>query len=119
MQCEVNIQDKEALDEPSPNNTDVIEHLAAKAGVRLSIQDSIAYQKVNVAGSQNMLEVARLNENKKFIFASSRSVYGKNPNIPWEQDNLVLQLISHYVSTKVIGEYLGHVYSHFYDIHSS
>lgn len=95
-QCDVNIQDKEVLDEAIPNNTDVIEHLAPKAGVRLTYQDSIAYLEVNVAGSQKILKVARLNKNKKFILASSSSVYSKNPNLPWKRDNLELQLISPY-----------------------
>jgi len=50
------------------------------------------------------------------VFASSSSVYGKNPNVPWKEDDAVLQPISPYVSTKVSGELLGHVYSHLYDI---
>jgi len=63
-----------------------------------------------------MLEVAREKEIKQFVFASSRSVYGKNPNVPWKEDDTVLQPISPYASTKVSGELLGHVYSHLYDI---
>lgn len=113
---QVDIRDKEALDKAIPNDTDVIVHLAAKAGVRPSIQDPIAYQEVNVAGTQNMLEVSRKKEIKQFVFASSSSVYGKNPNVPWKEDNAVLQPISPYASTKVSGELLGHVYSHLYDI---
>jgi len=113
---EVDIRDKGALNKAIPNDTDVIVHLAAKAGVRPSIQDPISYQEVNVAGTQNMLEVAREKEIKQFVFASSSSVYGKNPNVPWREDDAVLQPISPYASTKVSGELLGHVYSHLYDI---
>jgi len=113
---EVDIRDKAALNKAIPNDTDVIVHLAAKAGVRPSIQDPISYQEVNVAGTQNMLEVAREKEIKQFVFASSSSVYGKNPNVPWREDDAVLQPISPYASTKVSGELLGHVYSHLYDI---
>lgn len=113
---EVDIRDKGALDKAIPVDTDVIVHLAAKAGVRPSIADPIAYQEVNVAGTQNMLEVAREKEIKQFVFASSSSVYGKNPNVPWKEDDAVLQPISPYASTKVSGELLGHVYSHLYDI---
>ncbi|MGN8224832.1 NAD-dependent epimerase/dehydratase family protein [Gracilimonas sp. BCB1] len=113
---EVDIRDKEALDEAISNTADVIVHLAAKAGVRPSIADPIAYQEVNVAGTQNMLEVAREKDIKQFVFASSSSVYGKNPNVPWKEDDAVLQPISPYASTKVSGELLGHVYSHLYDI---
>ena len=113
---EVDIRDKGALNKAIPNDTDVIVHLAAKAGVRPSIQDPISYQEVNVAGTQNMLEVAREKDIKQFVFASSSSVYGKNPNVPWREDDAVLQPISPYASTKVSGELLGHVYSHLYDI---
>ena len=113
---EVDIRVKEDLDNAVPNGVDVIIHLAAKAGVRPSIIAPIAYQEVNVAGTQNMLEVAREKNIKQFIFASSSSVYGKNPNVPWSEDDRVLQPISSYASTKVSGELLGHVYSHLYDI---
>lgn len=113
---EVDIRNKEALDKVISGDTDVIVHLAAKAGVRPSIADPISYQEVNVAGTQNMLEVAREKRIQQFIFASSSSVYGKNPNVPWKEDDAVLQPISPYASTKVSGELLGHVYSHLYDI---
>jgi len=113
---EIDIRDKKGLDEAIPNNIDVIVHLAAKAGVRPSIEDPIAYQEVNVTGTQNMLEVAREKKIKQFVFASSSSVYGKNPNVPWREDATVLQPISPYASTKVSGELLGHVYSHLYAI---
>lgn len=113
---EVDIRSKEALDNAIPNNTDVIVHLAAKAGVRPSIENPIAYQETNVAGTQNLLEVAREKNIKQFVFASSSSVYGKNPNVPWKESDAVLQPISPYASTKVSGELLGHVYSHLYGI---
>jgi UDP-glucuronate 4-epimerase len=93
---------------------DVIVHLAAKAGVRPSIEDPIAYQDVNVRGTQNMLQLAREWGTPQFVFASSSSVYGVNPRVPWSEDDHVLQPISPYASTKVSGELLGHVYSHLY-----
>src|SRR4029450_9604748 len=95
---------------------DVIVHLAAKAGVRPSIDDPIGYQAVNVDGSQNLLEIARDRGIQQFVFASSSSVYGVNPRVPWSEDDHVLQPISPYASTKVSGELLGHVYSHLYGI---
>jgi UDP-glucuronate 4-epimerase len=113
---EIDIRDKKALDEAIPDNIDIIVHLAAKAGVRPSIEDPLSYQEVNVTGTQNMLEVAREKKIKQFVFASSSSVYGKNPNVPWKEDDVVLQPISPYASTKVSGELLGHVYSHLYEI---
>lgn len=113
---EADIRDMGAVSAAIPDNTDIIIHLAAKAGVRPSIQDPIAYQEVNVRGTQNLLEVAKEKEIPQFVFASSSSVYGKNPNVPWKEDDVVLQPISPYASTKVSGELLGHVYSHLYDI---
>ena len=95
---------------------DVIIHIAAKAGVRPSIEDPIAYQEGNVRGTQNMLELARRLGVKQFVFASSSSVYGVNPNVPWREEDAVLKPISPYASTKVSGELLGHVYAHLYGI---
>lgn len=91
-------------------------HLAARAGVRSSIQNPRLYQDVNVAGTQNILEVARELQVGKFIFASSSSVYGANNELPWSEDDCVLLPVSPYASTKVSGELLGHVYSHLYDM---
>lgn len=93
---------------------DVIVHLAAKAGVRPSIQDPITYQEVNVRGTQNLLELARRWGVRQFLFASSSSVYGINPDVPWRESTPVLRPISPYAATKVSGELLGHVYSHLY-----
>lgn len=95
---------------------EVIVHLAAKAGVRPSIEDPITYQDVNVKGSQNMLEFARHKNIKQFIFASSSSVYGINKNFPWKESDVALNPISPYASTKISGELLGHVYSHLFGI---
>jgi UDP-glucuronate 4-epimerase len=93
-----------------------IVHLAAKAGVRPSIENPRAYQDVNVAGTQNLLEFARERKVPHFVFASSSSVYGVNPRVPWSEDDHVLQPISPYASTKVSGELLGHVYSKLFGI---
>ena len=95
---------------------EVIVHLAAKAGVRPSIEDPIAYQDVNVKGSQNILEFARHKNIKQFIFASSSSLYGTNKNFPWKESDVALNPISPYASTKISGELLGHVYNHLFGI---
>jgi UDP-glucuronate 4-epimerase len=93
---------------------DVIVHLAARPGVRPSIQDPVGHQNVNVTGTQLLLELARRTGTRQFVFGSSSSVYGLNPRVPWREDDHVLQPISPYASTKVSGELLGHVYSHLY-----
>ena len=95
---------------------DAIIHLAAKAGVRPSIEDPLGYQRSNVIATQNLLEFSRKNSIQQFVFASSSSVYGVNPNVPWRENDLVLQPISPYASTKVSCELMGHVYSQLYGI---
>ncbi len=96
-------------------NIDTIIHLAAKAGVRPSIQDPVLYQEVNVAGTQNLLEFARHRGIEQFVFASSSSVYGINQNVPWHEEEKLMP-ISPYASTKLSCEMLGHVYHHLYGI---
>jgi UDP-glucuronate 4-epimerase len=95
---------------------DAVIHLAAKAGVRPSIEDPVGYQRANVIATQNLLEFAKDEGIKQFVFASSSSVYGENPNVPWSETHDVSGPISPYASTKVSCELLGHVYSHLYGI---
>jgi UDP-glucuronate 4-epimerase len=97
-------------------NYDVIIHLAAKTGVIPSLLEPQLYVDVNVVGTQCVLEFAKESNCKKFIFASSSSVYGVNPNAPWNENDSKLMPISPYAGTKISAELLGHVYSHLYDI---
>jgi UDP-glucuronate 4-epimerase len=113
---QLDIRDLENMRQTLPGGYDAIVHLAAKAGVRPSIEDPISYQEVNVRGTQNLLELAKVWKTPQFVFASSSSVYGVNPRVPWREDDHVLMPISPYASTKVSGELLGHVYSHLYGI---
>jgi UDP-glucuronate 4-epimerase len=113
---EGDLRDAAQLESRLDGRYDAILHLAAKAGVRPSIDDPIAYQDVNVRGTQHLLEFAKRRGIQQFVFASSSSVYGVNPRVPWSEDDRVLQPISPYASTKVSGELLGHVYSHLYGI---
>lgn len=113
---ELDIRDIDALRTGLTGTYDVIVHLAARAGVRPSLEDPVGYHQTNVMGTQNLLELARSRAVKQFVFASSSSVYGINPNVPWTEEDHVLKPISPYASTKVSGELLGHVYSHLYGI---
>jgi UDP-glucuronate 4-epimerase len=113
---EIDILDLPELRKRLDGDFSVIVHLAAKAGVRPSIQNPIGYQDTNVKGTQHLLELAREWKVEQFVFASSSSVYGVNSNTPWREDDHVLLPISPYASTKVSGELLGHVYSHLYNI---
>lgn len=94
---------------------DVIIHLAAKAGVRPSIQNPLSYQYSNVIGLQNLLDFAKEKNIKQFVFASSSSVYGVNDHFPWKE-NEQLMPISPYASSKLSGEMLGHVYHKLFGI---
>jgi len=113
---ELDICEEDKLNDCLLGNYDAIVHLAAKAGVRPSILNPKAYQDVNVSGTQNLLEFAKRNEIKQFIFASSSSVYGVNENVPWKESDAQLYPISPYASTKISGELMGHVYSKLYGI---
>jgi UDP-glucuronate 4-epimerase len=98
-----------------PEPVDAIIHLAAKAGVRPSIEDPAAYQRVNIMGLQNLLDFAKAKEIIQFVFAGSSSVYGINNHYPWKEDEKLLP-ISPYAQTKLAGEMLGHVYHKLFGI---
>lgn len=106
---EVDIRDKEALDKAIPDDTNVIVHLAANAGPRPSIDDPIAYQEVNVAGTQNILEVAREKEIKQNIFTSYGLIFSETPNVPWKGNDVGFQPNLSYTNTKDSKELLGYV----------
>ncbi|MCC7293678.1 MAG: GDP-mannose 4,6-dehydratase [Phycisphaerales bacterium] len=89
-------------------------HLAARAGVRPSIQDPLLYADVNVNGTTVLLEHARRSGCKRFIFASSSSVYGNNRKVPFHEDDPVDHPISPYAATKKAGELICHTFHHLY-----
>lgn len=98
------------------NSVDLVIHLAARAGVRPSIQNPLLYQKVNVEGTMNILEALREFSIKKLILASSSSVYGNNTKIPYAETDNVDFAISPYAATKKACEVLAHTYHHLYKI---
>src|SRR5919197_887257 len=93
---------------------DVVAHLAARAGVRPSIQQPQLYYDTNVAGTLHLLEAARANGIERFIFASSSSVYGAAKKVPFSEDEHLTQTLSPYAATKIAGEFLCSTYSHLY-----
>ena len=93
---------------------DQIIHLAARAGVRPSLQEPALYQRVNVEGTVNLLEAARLAGVKKITIASSSSVYGMNARVPFSENDPIFSAISPYAASKLACEALGHVYHHVY-----
>ena len=114
---EIDICDLKALRQIfSSANFDCIVHLAARAGVRPSIQEPLLYSEVNVQGTLNLLELAREFDVRQFVFASSSSVYGINTKVPFSEEDSIARPISPYASTKAAGELLCHTYSHIYNI---
>jgi UDP-glucuronate 4-epimerase len=95
---------------------DVIAHLAARAGVRPSIQYPRLYYDTNVTGTLHLLEAARVTGVGRFVFASSSSVYGASKTIPFSEDEHLSQTFSPYAATKVAGEFLCSTYSHLYNL---
>jgi UDP-glucuronate 4-epimerase len=93
---------------------DAVVHLAARAGVRPSLADPLAYEATNVRGTYALLEAARLNGVRQFVFGSSSSVYGINARGPFSEDDPISQPISPYAATKIAGEAACHTYSHLY-----
>ncbi|HPO12617.1 MAG TPA: GDP-mannose 4,6-dehydratase [Candidatus Hydrogenedentes bacterium] len=96
---------------------EVVVHLAARAGVRPSLKDPNLYHRVNVIGSQHILDACRDFKPSHLVFASSSSVYGGNKDVPFKESNPVIRPISPYAATKRMNELQAHVYSHIYGVH--
>jgi UDP-glucuronate 4-epimerase len=93
---------------------DQVIHLAARAGVRPSLEQPALYQRVNVEGTVNILEAARNTGVKKITIASSSSVYGVNAKVPFSESDPIFSAVSPYAASKLACEALGHVYHHVY-----
>jgi UDP-glucuronate 4-epimerase len=114
---ETDIRDRATLEQVFRNtNFDCVVHLAARAGVRPSLSEPQLYNETNVSGTLNLLELARHNNIKQFVFGSSSSVYGINAKVPFSEDDPIRQPISPYAATKGAGELLCHTYSHLYGL---
>jgi UDP-glucuronate 4-epimerase len=99
----------------SENRPEMIVHLAARAGVRPSLEQPLLYVDVNVSGTMVLLEACRSLGVPKFLFASSSSIYGIADRVPFTEDSLHLP-ISPYAATKLAGEQLCYTYSHLYGL---
>ncbi len=91
-------------------------NLAAQAGVRYSIQNPSAYIQSNIVGFSNLIEQAKNNDVKHFLYASSSSVYGGNKKIPFKESDNVDHPISLYAATKKSNELIAHTYSHLFEL---
>ena len=95
---------------------DKVLHIAAMAGVRCSIKNPVLYSAVNVAGTSNVLEMARRHEVRNFVFASSSSVYGARSQAPFSEDEAVDHPISPYAASKRAAELLTYTYHYLYGL---
>ncbi|MFA6241279.1 MAG: NAD-dependent epimerase/dehydratase family protein [Candidatus Hydrogenedentales bacterium] len=111
----LDIRDEKRLDALfDQERPDVVVHLAARAGVRPSLEDPNLYHSVNVIGSQNLLDACRKHPVSHIVFASSSSVYGGLKETPFREDMSVDRPVSPYAATKRMNELMGHVYNHVY-----
>jgi UDP-glucuronate 4-epimerase len=95
---------------------DAIIHLAARAGVRPSIEQPLLYERVNIGGTLNLLDLCHQYNIGKFIFGSSSSVYGMTSKTPFSENQIELRPVSPYGATKLAGEMLGYTYAHLYGL---
>jgi UDP-glucuronate 4-epimerase len=91
-------------------------HLAARAGVRPSIEQAALYTSVNLDGTTSLLEAARRHGVSRFVFGSSSSVYGNNEKVPFSEDDPVDRPVSPYAATKKAGELLCYTHHHLYGL---
>ena len=113
---ETDLADKIELEKKFPANIDLIVHLAAKAGVRPSIEDPSGYIKANIVATQNLLDMMKERNIKKMAFASSSSVYGNTKETPFREDMDVSNPISPYAATKKACELINYTYHHLYQL---
>lgn len=116
----VDIGDCDALQDVfALHNFDVICHLAARAGVRASIDDPQEYIRSNILGTVNLFECAVKYNVSHVVFSSSSSVYGKRSDGPFKESDCTDFPTSPYAATKKSGEVFAHVYHHLYGINCS
>ena len=114
---ETDIEDANALDNIfSENKIDIIVHLAARAGVRPSIEQPVEYIKTNVLGTMNILEGMKKYNIKKLCMASSSSVYGNCKEDKFSEDLNIHKPISPYAASKLADELICYTYHHLYNL---
>ena len=114
---EADIRDASALEQLIGRvRPDAVVHLAARAGVRPSIQDPLVYAEVNISGTINLLEACRRHGVHRILFGSSSSVYGDSVVAPFSEEAVVNRPVSPYAATKLAGEHLCHTWHHLHGL---
>ncbi|MCB6971429.1 MULTISPECIES: NAD-dependent epimerase/dehydratase family protein [Butyricimonas] len=115
--CQIDLCDAEAVNQlMETRHFDAVVNLAAQAGVRYSLTNPESYVQSNVVGFLNLLETSKKANCKKFIYASSSSVYGNNPSVPFKETDNVDHPISIYAATKKGNELMAFTYAHLYKL---
>ncbi|MFZ1042021.1 MAG: NAD-dependent epimerase/dehydratase family protein [Anaerolineales bacterium] len=112
----LDISEKSVIDHLKSESFDAVINLAARAGVRYSVDNPWVYVETNVIGTLNMLELCRQSGTKKFVFASTSSIYGANPPYPTPETASSSEPLQPYAASKKGAEALCHSYHHLYDI---
>jgi UDP-glucuronate 4-epimerase len=111
------LEDKALLDRAvAAARPDVLIHLAAQAGVRYSLENPKAYLDSNLVGSWNVLEIARQSNVGHLMLASTSSVYGANPEIPFRESDKADEPLTFYAATKKATELMAHSYAHLHKV---
>ena len=113
---EVFKKEKESSSNAPQSKISCVINLAAQAGVRYSIENPSTYIQSNIVGFSNLIEQAKNNKVKHFIYASSSSVYGGNKKMPFKESDNVDHPISLYAATKKSNELIAHTYSHLFEL---
>jgi len=115
--CQADIRDQaEMLRIMTAGRPDAVIHLAARAGVRPSLEQPLLYEDTNVRGTTVLLDTARRTGVRTFVFASSSSIYGMANRVPFREDDHRHAPISPYAATKIAGEMLCHTWAHLYGL---
>lgn len=112
----LDISDKSIIEHFKGEKFDGVINLAAWAGVRASVKNPWIYVDSNMTGTLNMLELCRHSDTKKFIVASTSSIYGENPPYPTPESASSNEPLQPYAASKKGAEAMTHAYHHLYDI---
>jgi UDP-glucuronate 4-epimerase len=113
---QLDISQKSVIEPFKDDQFEGVINLAARAGVRASVKDPWAYVETNMIGTLNMLELCRATGTKKFIVASTSSIYGEDPPYPTPESASSSEPIQPYAASKKGAEAMTHAYHHLYDI---
>lgn len=109
------LEDRSAVEEAMATaKPDVVIHLAAQAGVRYSLENPQSYLTSNVTGSYNIIELAERHKVKHLMLASTSSIYGANPTVPFRETDRADEPLTIYAATKKSMELMAHAHAHLY-----